>query len=227
MTANGKITTANLIPGETRILIVRESEATAKLMERDAEMIPARKQTGAIVARVLEVRAGTRRRYETNVPREVVTTAGVVRAYGHQTFMLAPESAAAVKKAHVEALAMDAEFEAAKQEQADAEKVERREAFENRAETVPAVGDMLRCIPVLHTFGTVIEVRGDLVDVAICDRRGEKIGNDWSVTRKEFRDSWEIITSETWHSRAMRCPNAWHRTAAARMRQLCPECPVE
>jgi hypothetical protein len=256
MTAKGKITTANLEVG-TRILIVRESDATAKLMERDAEMVPATKQTGATVARVLEVRAGTRRQYERNVPREVVTTAGVVRAYGHQTFILAPESPAAVKKAHVEALAMNEEFDAAKAEKdaadsaeqimewltkydifltdastADCERVAKKyhdaigqdfaDALrEDAARKAPEQGDTI------ERYRTGQFLRVVEVDAKHVTYHG--FGKDLTVgiiDRTAFGILFRIVGSDAWRGRTGRCGNEWHRSAPARERMLCPECPA-
>lgn len=239
MTAQGKITTANLEIG-TRILIVRESEGTARLMERDAEMVPATKQTGATVARVLEVRAGTRRNYERNVPREVVTTAGIVRAYGHQTFILAPGTPAAVKKAHVEALAENAEREIAQKEAEQA-----TPAYLHFAKAVQTGGSYRMAIEVLHAEARAMEDANkapELGDTVV--RRGMHAAYTvkdispvniilWSlgtlavagVTPGSFHQFFYISGSESWRSRTARCLNDWHDTAPIRTKMLCPECP--
>jgi hypothetical protein len=113
MTATGKTTAARLTTAD-RVLITRESQALADLMGREPELIPATRLTGddvetvrvlGVTSALVEPEYGHRRvRVYT-----VTTTAGTLEVFGQQTFILAPETPAAVKRAHVAALAEDAE----------------------------------------------------------------------------------------------------------------------
>lgn len=84
MTAQGKITAANAIPG-TIVRIVKESDATAALFEREPEFTAARIKRGSVLAEVIENIAlgGGKRR--------LVTKFGDVTVVGHQTFILAKD----------------------------------------------------------------------------------------------------------------------------------------
>lgn len=105
MTAHGKRTASSLNPGD-RILLIRRT-GTQDMLPTPAltGLLPSPRLTGpdVIVARVTSTPtpAGNRR---------VVfgTSAGEVTAVGHQTFTLAPETPAAVNRAHNEANAIAA-----------------------------------------------------------------------------------------------------------------------
>lgn len=114
MTATGRLTASKVTPG-TRILVSRESAEWAALMERDAMLVPARTLTGDDVQTVLvtdtssaltEPVAGERRRSRIYT---LATSAGPVVLSPHQTVRVAPETPAAIKRAHVAALAENVE----------------------------------------------------------------------------------------------------------------------
>lgn len=108
MTAAGRKTAASLTPAD-RIMVTRESDRTAELFDRAPELAPARRLTGddVITVRVIEVRKAPNAPYRRTT--EIVTSAGSIFTVGHQTFPLAPETPAAIKRAHVEALAENVE----------------------------------------------------------------------------------------------------------------------
>lgn len=78
---------------------------------------PARRKTGVVTARVVAVRSrmAARTSYRGKAQRyyEVQTSAGVVLMAPAETLWRAPEDAAAVRRAHVEALALNDELPAA------------------------------------------------------------------------------------------------------------------
>ncbi len=87
-TAKGKITAANMVPG-TVVRIIKESDATAELFEREPEWTAARIKRGSTLAEIIEnIPVGSGR-------RKIVTKFGEFVAVGHQTFILAKDGEAA------------------------------------------------------------------------------------------------------------------------------------
>jgi hypothetical protein len=97
-----------------RILVDGESDQSAAIGGRtgsDRLVIPTTRKTGVQTVLV----TGVQIRMDRSARRAVrlydfVTSAGRLTVYGVNTIMLAPEDAAAVKRAHAEALLMDAEM---------------------------------------------------------------------------------------------------------------------
>jgi hypothetical protein len=225
MTAAGKINASKLEVG-MRILVqvnvAIDFEGTIGTRESS-------RKTGENVrtARVIEKTfRAAQGRYEQRGKYVITTTEGTFEAATIQTMFLAPEDAAGIKRAHVEALAMDEEFEAARQAKADAEATERRAAYESRDEKLPEVGDVVEFIGenAGSVTGTVTETVGRMVSVEWIRHSSGQRGFD-RPTDGEFAGTWKITQAEAWRERAIRCPNRWHRTGPARMRMLCPECP--
>lgn len=119
MTAKGKITAAALAvrvaAGEPiRILVDRESVESALLFNRTPVLAPAQRKTGVMTLRALAVetwmenRSGrhTRQRFY-----RFTTSEGILTLAPAETVILAPEDAAAIKRAHAEALDMNAEYD--------------------------------------------------------------------------------------------------------------------
>lgn len=102
MTAKGKITAANMVSG-TVVRIVKESDATAALFEREPEWTAARIKRGSVLAEIVDnIPVGSGR-------RKIVTKFGEFVAVGHQTFILAKDGEVAEEPAPIPAPELPAE----------------------------------------------------------------------------------------------------------------------
>lgn len=136
MTAAGKINASKLEVG-MRILVqvgvaidFEGTIGTRESSRKTGENV----RTARVIAKDFRAAKGP---YEARGKYVITTTEGTFEAATIQTMFLAPEDAAGIKRAHVEALAMDAEFEAAKdvagEDAYDAETIEEIEKAINTA----------------------------------------------------------------------------------------------
>lgn len=117
MTAQGKMTAAGLAAAYAkgqalRILVEHEDADFAARMGREPNIIPATRKTGVVTVLITGTEVGM---YRTGVGGRAqrvyrfATSIGHIQAVPAQTFILAPEDPAGIKRAHVEALDMDQE----------------------------------------------------------------------------------------------------------------------
>jgi hypothetical protein len=216
MTAKGKQTATRLTSAD-RVLIETE---TSQYATAGNTFRPATRLTGDAVrtVRVLNVESAV----GTGKVR-VTTTEGAILVPAHQTFTLAPETPAAVKRAHVEALAEDNERDAAQaaaELEAVAAEIETAEAAQiidatEAAKLRETHAAAERCTR--RSYGR--EALGGLALSHLADIRGE-------LAEAATRPAALVAQMDEAHEgTTRRCPNEWHRSAPARARMLCPECP--
>ncbi|MEV0267753.1 hypothetical protein AB0H43_03175 [Hamadaea sp. NPDC050747] len=117
MTAAGKTTAAALAKrvaaGEpVRILVTHESAESARMFDRKPVLAAARRKTGVMTLVATSVEVRTYQTFRRSQRDYVFTTSeGVMVLAPAETVILAPEDVAAIKRAHAEALEMNAEFD--------------------------------------------------------------------------------------------------------------------
>ncbi len=204
MTAAGKINASNVTAGHRIIVKVTEDGTVRESSTKTGE--------GVQVARVTGKDFRAAGRYEARGKYIVHTTAGSFEAAPIQTMWLAPEDAAGVKRAQVEAI----------------EENKRRDRAATPAEVAaPAEADAIRTAAEAARVAPTQAEAAEIMAAAM-SLPTEALA-DWAAT------NWvgtgptpaELVESmdEAHEPTTAECENEWHGTAPARRRMLCPECP--
>jgi hypothetical protein len=205
MTAKGKINASNVTAGDRIIVQVREDGTVRESSTKTGE--------GVQIARVLDKTFRAAGQYEARGKYIVHTTAGQFEAAPIQTMWLAPEDAAGIKRAHVEALeenkrqdraATPAEVEAPAQ-----------------AEVMRQAAELARTAPTAEAAAEIMAEATGLTTEALAGW----VAANWTGTGPTPA---ELVAAmdEAHEPTTAECENEWHRTAPARARLLCPECPT-
>ncbi len=245
MTAKGKINGSNVRVGD-RILI----DTAGKTWDGNVHIGISRTKTGATTVTARVIRKSFRAAqgpYERRGKYIIETTEGAIEAAPIETMWLAPEDAAGVKRAHVEALAMDAEFDrlfmmadtienatqalTAQIEMNDAwnagvitaamfDTLNRRMAYKADRWKSPEVGDVV----IRESNGIAYEVKS-VSDSSVTVYAISSLAVA-AIDPAAFHDLFYILSSGSWKERADRCDNGWHKTGGYRAESTCPHCPV-
>jgi hypothetical protein len=202
MTAAGKINASNVNDTHRIIVKVLEDGTVRESSTKTGE--------GVQVARVTGKDFRAAGRYEARGKYIIHTTAGSFEAAPIQTMWLAPEDAAGVKRAQVEAI------EENKRQDRAATPAE--VAAPAEADAIRTAAEAARVAPTQAEAAEIMAAAMGLPTEALADWAATNwVGT--GPTPAELVESMDEATTD-------RCPNEWHRTAPARRRMLCPECPA-
>lgn len=204
MTAKGKIN-ASKVTTEHRIIVKVSADGTVR---------PSDTKTGegVQVARVTGKGMRAAGQYEARGKYIVETSAGSFEAAPIQTMWLAPEDPAGVKRAQVEAI------EENKRQNRAATPAE--VAAPAEADVIRTAAEAARTAP---TQAEAAEIMASAMGLPV-EALADWAATNWTApapSPAELVESMDEIHEAT----TDRCSNDWHRTAPARRRMLCPECP--
>jgi hypothetical protein len=214
MTAQGKINASNV-------------QVNDRIIVKNGQVSGTKTGEGVEIVRVLDKTFRPAGRFESRGRYVITTSAGSFEAAPIQTMFLAPEDAAGIKRAHVEALELDVirNRENADRVLAKLDKtysVSEEEAEDAYFEVKAQENEAARLTDAFLTRHEGLAFREGLAldeDEAHEEDKERNLHFNLyaAASFKEQHDYRNVVVT-------VNCPNAWHRSAPARARVLCQDC---